>query len=305
MANLLEQPLVAVGLGGVIAYALLVIILAALAYSIARLGFTRQHVYALVGLAVLWPMLQPWGLPITVSDSVRKVYDKVESLPARSPVVISFDYDPASEAELQPMAIALLRHCFQKDLRVVGLTLWPNGAGLADAALRLAAEESRKKRGEDWAFLGFKTGTVSVIIGMGANIRDTFPKDFYGDPTADMPIFRGFTGMNQGRLMVDLAAGASIGWWITYGQEKFGYPIGAGCTAVSATEYYPFINSGQLVGLVGGMKGAAEYEALVNKADRATKAMDAQSAVHFLIIALVIVANVGYLRTRRAKEARP
>ena len=33
----------------------------------------------------------------------------------------------------------------------------------------------------------------------------------------------------------------------------------AGCTAVSAPEYYPYVQSGQLSGLLGGLAGAAAY----------------------------------------------
>ena len=63
-----------------------------------------------------------------------------------------------------------------------------------------------------------------------------------------------------------------------------------GPTAVSAPKYYAFISSGQLKGMLGGMKGAAEYEQLLAKhypdaggalrgtrLFTATKGMDAQT----------------------------
>ena len=77
----------------------------------------------------------------------------------------------------------------------------------------------------------------SVIIGLGGDIRRTFPKDFGEKDTADMPILKDFTAMRQCKLMVDLAAGATIDAWVAYGHGKYGYPVAGGCTAVSATDY--------------------------------------------------------------------
>ena len=79
--------------------------------------------------------------------------------------------------------------------------------------------------------------------------------------------------------------------------------MGCGVTAVSAPKYYAFVGSGQLVGLLGGMKGAAEYEILLNEKDDAVKGMSAQSLVHLLIIALVILGNLGFfLGSKRRRE---
>ncbi|MDD3733041.1 MAG: hypothetical protein PHU88_11775, partial [candidate division Zixibacteria bacterium] len=67
-----------------------------------------------------------------------------------------------------------------------------------------------------------------------------------------------------------------------------------GVTAVMAPKFYAFVSAGQMTGLLGGMKGAAEYEKLLGRPARATSGMDAQSLLHLLIIALVIAGNVGY-----------
>ena len=64
-------------------------------------------------------------------------------------------------------------------------------------------------------------------------------------------------------------------------------------------KFYPLLQTGQITGLLGGLRGAAEYETLLNQAGKATAGMDAQSATHFLIIGLIIVCNVCYLLSGR------
>jgi hypothetical protein len=66
---------------------------------------------------------------------------------------------------------------------------------------------------------------------------------------------------------------------------------------------YPFLQSKQLNGLLGGLKGAAEYEALVMKKAHAVSGMRPQSVVHVIIILFVIFGNVIYLTSRRARHA--
>ena len=65
-----------------------------------------------------------------------------------------------------------------------------------------------------------------------------------------------------------------------------------------APKFYAYVSSGQFVGLLGGMRGAAEYEILIGEEADAVTGMQAQSLVHLLIIALVILGNVGFFLGR-------
>jgi len=72
---------------------------------------------------------------------------------------------------------------------------------------------------------------------------------------------------------------------------------------VQAPTMLPYVNEQQqLVGLLGGLKGAAEYELLINKPGFATKGMDAQSVAHLIIILFILIGNIGYFATRKQKD---
>jgi hypothetical protein len=89
--------------------------------------------------------------------------------------------------------------------------------------------------------------------------------------------------------------------WVIYAHQPFDAQIGAGVTAVMATDYYPFLDTGQLVGLLGGMRGAAEYEVLIEHHDAGVRGMDSQSVIHIFIIVLVVVGNIAYFSSRKRK----
>ncbi|MEK7359536.1 MAG: hypothetical protein AAB422_04100 [Planctomycetota bacterium] len=264
------------------------------------LRIDRRIIFAIITVAVIAALIVKFELPIPASEPVRGIYEKIDSLPQGSRVMISFDYDPSSKEELQPMAIAFLHHCFSRDLKVIGMTHYTGAPGLADLAMNSVAKQYQKTYGEDYVFLGYKPGGASLIINMGENLYTAFPKDFYGKDTATLPALQGVDSLRQINYLFDLAAGTMIETWLVYGKEKYKFEMGAGCTAVMGPDMYPFLQSKQLNGLLGGLKGAAEYEALVNKKANAVSGMRPQSVVHVIIIIFVIFGNVVFFISKRS-----
>ena len=76
----------------------------------------------------------------------------------------------------------------------------------------------------------------------------------------------------------------------------------AGVPAVAITQVAPYVQAGQIEGILGGLPGAAECEILVQKRGQAVAAMDAQSLAHLLIIVLIAFRNIPNFFG--AKEAR-
>lgn len=269
-------------------------------------GIDRRIIFLLIAVATLAPLIWPLGLPIKVSPEVRAVYEYIEALPERAVLVISFDFDPSSKPELEPQGIALLRHAFRKNLRVIGMTHWLTGTSLADGVFSQVAAEMGKDRGKDYVFLGWSPGGAAVIISMGQDLYKAFPTDYQKNPTQDMPVLEGVRNLRDVNYLVSLAAGgAGIEMWYVYGKDKYRFEMAGGSTGVIAPGLYPFFRSGQINGLIGGLQGAAEYETLIGQKGSAVKGMDAQSATHFVIIFLVLLCNVFYfvLRDERGRTS--
>jgi hypothetical protein len=268
----------------------------------------RRWIFLLVALAVIIPQLKPFKLPMEPTVPVRAVFDYIDSLPEGARIFIAMDYDPASEAELYPMTLAIMRHCFEKKQRVLAFTFWVTGKGLISRAFNRMEAEYHVVHGIDYANYGFQVGGAYVIIQAGQNFPAAYPMAKL-QRTEDMQITQGVQKLGDLDYIIDLAAGATIDWWVAYGVERFKFILGAGVTAVSATQYYPYINTGQINGLIGGLKGAAEYEKLLDdKYGTAVgkrsllgdgmKGMGSQSTVHALVIFLVVITNIFYFLTK-------
>ncbi len=269
------------------------------------MSIDRRILFILIAVSVIIPLLKPLLLPINVTKEVRHLYEFIDSLKPGEAILLSLDYDPSTMAECHPMALGILRHCFGKGIKVMVTSLArPEGLGTAEMALTQAAREYEKKNGEDYVFLGYKPAPGAVMLSMGENFRLAFPNDYYGTSMEDIPMMRGIKNYKDLKIVITISGSGIIDTWVIYAGGRYGVPIGAGVTAVMATDYYKYLQSGQLVGLLGGLKGAAEYEKLIRHPDMATKGMDGQNMAHLLIVFFIVIGNIGYILGKRAKSTK-
>ena len=274
-------------------------------------AITRQVIYLLLAVAIIVPYLDRRPLKFRASPYAAKLFRKIDGLKPGSHVLLAFDFDPTSKGELYPMSAALLRHCFKKDLIPIVMTHWQAGLGLCEQLCETTAAEAKKLwgkeklSGRDFVLLGYRPGWSNLVLNMGENLKGAFNKDYYDQPTEPMPALKGVRTLKNIDAAVDVAAGATVEMWIAYGADRFGFPLGAGTTAVMAPDLYPFLQSKQLVGFLGGLRGAADYEQLIQRPDVASTDMRPQAAAHVLLIVLIVAANVRFLvgRFRRKKES--
>ncbi|SYZ73233.1 conserved hypothetical protein [Candidatus Zixiibacteriota bacterium] len=265
----------------------------------------RRWIYLLVAISVIIPMLVVIKFPIEISPEARQLYNAVESLPDSSVVFLTFDYYPSTLAETEPMSIAALNQMFRKNMKVITMTTIPlGGPSIAERVTRMVAQKYNKVYGVDYVNLGYKANYVAVLKGMGSSIESIYPSDNTGTPLADLPLMRNVKNYADIKFIFVVADNAIVDYWISIVNAQYKTPVGAGMTAVMAPKMYSFVQAGQLTGLLGGMKGAAEYEELVGVKGNATRGMDAQSLVHLLIIGFVILGNISYFVTKKKTERR-
>ncbi len=282
----------------------------------------RRWIFAVIWLVVMIPLIFPFKTRPEAMPPVSRLFNYIDTMPDDKALVISVDYTPDTQAELHPMAITLLRHAFATGHRVGVLATSVYGLGLAEDALRQVTAEFNANatthedsviNGEDYVFWGWSTPFVTVMLGMGERITKVFPVDYYGNQTESLPITPHIKNYNNVGILVSIAGSAVPLSWVVYAQTQFGVRIGCGTTAVSAADYYTYLNSGQFTGMLAGMRGAAEYEQMLEDKlvaagsaltfrRKATEAMSSQTAAHIAIILFIVLGNIGYFVSRRRKS---
>lgn len=282
----------------------------------------RRWIYLVVWLVVMVPLIFPFKIRPIATPPVQNLFNYIDTMPENKALIISVDYTPDTQAELQPMLVALLRHAFAIHRRVGVLAMYVQGLGIGEDAIRQASSEFNAHartnedsvlNGRDYVYWGWTTPPITIMLGMGQRIARVFSVDYYGAKTESLPIMKYLKNYDDAGILVSVAASAVPLSWINLAQTQFGIHLGCGTTAVSAADWYPYVNSGQFSGMLAGMKGAAEYEELLERRmvqngmnwglrRKGTEAMSSQAAAHIAIIAFIIIGNIGYFATRRRKS---
>lgn len=267
----------------------------------------RRIIFLLLFIAVMVPLIFPIGWKTEVSPHVKMAYDMIDAKPEGSVAILSFDYEPSTMTELQPMATAMIEHAWSRGHKVIATALWPQGPQVAEIAFReMAAKFPDKVYGEDYVNLGYKVGGMVTIQAMGKSMKDVYPTDINGTKYDDLPIFNSIRALRDAAYVSSLSSGVpGIKEWIMVAHDVHSVPVTGGTTAVSAPGFLPYINNqNQLYGLLGGLKAASEYETLIGTVGPATVKMDSQSIAHLLILIFIVIGNIKAWRIRRNPKSK-
>jgi hypothetical protein len=175
------------------------------------------------------------------------------------------------------------------------------------------------EEGVDYALFDYKTGGFVVIKGIAENFREIYKQDHNGNLIEDLTIMDDIYSVSDFNFVFDFSAGVpGNAEWVQYACDPKKIPLSSGCTSIMVTDAIPYIESGQLKGILAGMPGAAEYEKMVydflnkelnknsnlNNGISLTKGkafarMSAQSVAHLLMVIFIILGNLSYYFSRK------
>lgn len=258
----------------------------------------RRWIYLVIILTVAVPLVKPFGLPIGIRPWSRQVYEKLEALNAGDKVVIAVDYAPSMMADIHPQLVAVWAQLMEKNVKIVGVSFVAQGVPFL-TGFCAQWEKNGKTYGVDFVDLGFIPGGEAAISAFAANPAGTIPKDTRGNETSTLPIMNGIETVKDVKIFLGFSSGSPGPKEYIHQLQQYNVPIIAGLVTVSSTEFEPYVQSGQLAGILPGLRGAAEYEALTGNIGVAASGMDAQSTGHLALIAFVLLCNIGYLGSRK------
>ncbi|MGI6344462.1 MAG: hypothetical protein ACOX18_05280 [Bacillota bacterium] len=255
----------------------------------------RRVIYVLLMIAVTVPLVSPLGIPINTSNLTKAVYNLVDGLEEGDTVLFSLDYSAGSAPEVHPQAVAIMKHVMNKGVKVVLVSFWDAGPMFGEQLYQPYLEEG-KVYGEDFVNLGYISGGETAIRNFGHNIPATAKVDFHNNSVADMPIMQGIKDARDFALVIDFVSGnPGLPEWVRQVQASLNINLCAGAVTVEVPQTMPFVQSGQVKGLLQGLRGAAEYELLMEIPGGSVSMMDAQSLGHMVIIGFILLGNVAFL----------
>ena len=265
-----------------------------------------QHIdnrilYVTLVFAVAIPVFAGVRMPIPPTIETLGAYDAVENVPPGKLVMVHSTWDAGTIGECEGQCHAVIEHLMRRGQPFVIWTSNPASPPFYSRIVEAAAKRHGRVYGRDWVDFGYKVPGNALGFGVQSMARD-FPgymkSDMRGTPVDEIPALKSVRNATDFGLIVTIGYNP-IGEFIQFVQSVYGTKIVFGIAAINSTTTYSYIDSKQIVGMLVGARGGAEYEMLVKRPGRGVQIIMAQSFGHLLIIVLVVIANASALIQRR------
>ncbi len=272
----------------------------------------RRIIYLVVFLLVSIPFFVSIPVRMEISPVVKSLYDRVEMIAEENKrsgeekvVLLAMDWSPSVKAENEPQTAAMIEHLFRRGVKFILMShVLPEGPLMAERIAETTAKRLGKKYGEDWVNFGYRRMATADFRAFVEDIYVMIEKDFRGTPIRDVPVMKNVSSLRDVALVFCVTGSSAHYWWIFYAQPVVRCDIGVGVTAIIGPEVRPLIDAGQVVGMMEGLSGAAQYEQLLKNPARGTRGMASQNLVHLWVIVAMALGNIGYVMERRRRKER-
>ena len=262
----------------------------------------RRVFYWVLFITLMVPFINPIGLPVKVVQNTRDLYEGItgDNIQPGDIALINFGCGVSAWSECAPGVAVSTKALFREGARIVFMGSHYDVELTMNKLMNDAREDfAGKVYGVDYVFLGYFTGGESAIAQLATNAWTVYPEDHYGKPVSEIPLMQDFRGWQDIAVVLTSDTGDVGSYFLRQWQGAHGTRLAEIGIAMNGSTDYPYYLAGNYFGLSIGSRGGAELEVLIGEPGEATTAMDSINASHLLIVLAVILANVGYLLSRR------
>jgi len=244
-------------------------------------------IFLLMGIGVAVPLLLGW-LPPTRQPAlwrgVETAFAAIDALDNGARVQILWAYDPATAGELDLASAPVLRHLLDRHPTLEIVSLLPNGP--ATAKRLFATIES--ERISDLTVISARRSVDVRFLPGGATVLPLLAAQ-----PADLAV-------------VFAAQSEDVQHWLEQVAPVNQAPVLAVTAAGADPPLRPYLDSGQLSGLVSGFDGAYQYSALLGSSPVETRNLrlqiTGQTFGALTIVAIIVLGNLAALLVGRRHD---
>lgn len=262
----------------------------------------REVIMALVLLAIIVPAMNPLGLPLMVGSMSEAWYDTIDSLPADSVILFDIGYGSGGYPSLGPGNIAAFHQMFEKDLKIVIMATSLEGTLMYPLIMDSVLPEQTYGAvyGEDYVFIGYIAGGQTAMAGVLGDLQSLVTNDYQGNAISTFSLMDNVGGADDFALVAYVTtAGETAEGWVYQASSQYNVVVLGGCLSMMTTSIKPYYDSGQIAGIMDGIKGAADLEFLTGHPGDAIVSSDILTFTQSLVLIFIIVGNVSWYMTRK------
>jgi hypothetical protein len=253
----------------------------------------------LITVGSLYAGTQIFAMPLGVPVELNSAIQAVENVPENAPVLVIFDYDPATVGEMEAVAAPLLDYMIlQHHPRLTFVSTSPTGGALAERFISGPLGGHNYQSGIQYVNLGYLPGGLAGIRGFSQNPRTTMPMSIDLNPAWQSVPLQDVQSLSNFALILLITDSAEAGrnWVEQAGTLRGNAPFMVASSAQAGPMIMPYVQSGQVNGLINGLNsGAVIEQRYASRQNTARRYWDTYSLGLFLAVAFILFGGLWNL----------
>jgi len=265
---------------------------------IARLQhLDRRWLYLGVLVVTVVGSIWPPRIVPRPSPATRAAYDLAQAVPPGGGVFIYIEYGLGSSEELDPMLAAVLGHLASRGARIMLAARSPESSQIAERVMTSVARRFpayENGYGQTWVNLGYRPAPDVALRAATSGIGAAYNQvDYAGNTLRGMSIVDDLPVLDRRHFDLAYAFDSGDGFapMIYYVGTPMRVPVAVGAISMEVPVLQPYLAAGQLAAVIGGARGAAEYEALAGQPEQANVLVGASALAAVYVLVVMALGN--------------
>jgi hypothetical protein len=258
--------------------------------------YDKRWIYVLLFILVLIPLIRPIGMPVAVSARTKEYYDKVNALKEGDIVLDSWDMEYSGFMELKPGVLASHRILIEKGVKLCITLNHPEALAIPDEVfgpLKSVMERYDYTYGDDYIILGYVFPNEAAVAAMATDFHGAVSVDWKGE-SIEGTFLDAIEDGGDFAMISSYTTGIVSTAVVRHFGQTFGTPIVRNSIGIMISAQTAYLDAGLIDALLGSTRGGAELEYLIGAPGPGLKSMDAFTLGHYMLIAFIIIGNIGH-----------
>jgi hypothetical protein len=258
--------------------------------------YDKRWVYVVLFIVVLGPLINPIGMPIGISALTRNYYAELDTLQEGDIVLDAWNMEFSGYMELKPGVLASHKVFIEKGVKLCIALGHFEGVAIPPVVfkeLQTWLDRYDYTEGEDYVIIGYVWPNEAAVAAMAQDFHANVRVDWKGN-SIEGTFLDEIQNAGDFDMISDYTTGLATTFIIRHMVLEYDIPMIENSIGVSVPGHLANLDAGLLTALLASTRGGAELEFLIDSPGPGLKSMDAFTFGHYMLIAFIIIGNIGH-----------
>lgn len=246
--------------------------------------------------------------PTFLRPQTEQFKTSINAIPSGAPVLVAVEYEPGLSGELETISSNVIAQLMARSANLVFITTNPAGSILADNLLNRALTlQPNYSAADKVANLKYLAGGPTALFNFSLALQSLDPLQAGLAGDWSKPPLNGIKALSDFSSVLVLTDNADTARaWVEQVKPSMGKtPLLMVASAQSEPMISPYLDSGQISGMITGLTGGALYEQAVNQPVHVQNFWDSYQAGLIIIVALILIGGLISIWNLLRSSRRP